>query len=205
MLKFGQKLVVDLPKNLIHYSGCPELKSIKAGRIKPVHHTLKDIYVYCPVCQTISYIFKANEQTNIDVLNELGIQYLLTDKSLYLQTEKSFWKIKYEYPIDKQRLILCHGNFAPTSTKIRKYKSHCYHRQNDALGYRNIPQILNYIVEHDKFRDDPSSAVSKQMPKGGKRQKSMRKHHKNSVQKARIRRTLDLLDNIKNNNDVNNR
>lgn len=198
MLKFDQKLVVDQPSKIVHFSGCTELLSIKVTRIKPVYTTLKDDYVYCPVCQTISYIFKANEQTNIDILNEFEIKYLLTNKTLYLQTSLSFWKIKYEYTIGKNRLVLYHGNFTPKSDDNIVYKSNCYHRQYDAKGYQDIPKILRYITDHDKFRSNPTSATTKNVSSGGKKQKTIRKRRKKSIQRARNKLTLVALENLKN-------
>lgn len=190
-------LVLDLPANWVHFKGCPKLASVKPGRLKSINYIQPGDYVYCPKCQTISYIFNLSRDSNVTALQENNIQYILKGTGLFLQTESSFWKIKYEFSVGKQGLVLFHGNFKPTSETIQMYKSNCYHKQHDAKEYRTIPQILNYIVEHDKFRGDPTSASVKRVPKGSKRQKMLRNRMKRSIQRAQVKHTLDTLDNLK--------
>lgn len=186
---------VDVVTNEIHFYECP--KVVKKGRLKIVPTKTRE-YTPCPWCQNMKYIYEHDKEAyDAEMAKYPEFKFHVGKDWLRIQTGKSFWKLGWNCNFYCLRLY--HGNkesFDPENPYKHNYKHSEYHVQNDAKDYKTFGQMLAYIQTHDEFRHDHKLTSVRAMPGCNRAQRRRRNRYKKSVDRYRLKHTLELIESL---------
>lgn len=179
------------PRKLFHTSMCRHAKCITTRNLitfASFPAAVEAGFHQCPHCSPVRAQYVLEQKDFSLRCSCYQYDYKFVGGSLQIQSSMDEWRIipaDGEYP-----LLLLHKNTREDESKSVMPGYHLQPiKQSVICGY------LDYIKEHDRFRESRMH-TSSQPPKGSKRWRKQQKKIKNEKRRNEIRRTLDLIDRL---------
>lgn len=190
--KHEYAMVLNKKTDVYHFERCPYAKRMRKSNKARTDDAdvIRRHHRPCMYCQTMRFIFGSNRDEYADYLAENKVAYKLDGHWLVLQTEVSFWKVRFDR--SRRKFDLYHGNTRPTSDAVYRHYKEDYHKQTDIRDDFSLGQIISYVHKHDVFRMQNYSSY-RQMPKGTKKQRKYRQQFKKSKERADRRRVYEIF------------
>lgn len=135
-----------------HKPGCHHVKNMKEKN--QVTMTLKNAeragYRICRCCNSMAHHKRVEQQTINNYEEKKGMQFQFINGVLYVKTEVGCWKMVYTR--GDHRIVLYHRNATSKELNFKAPQYEQYHRQIDVPHSISIAHYLNYIYEHDRFK-----------------------------------------------------
>ena len=184
-------------EKVVHFKCCHHVKNIKRenlGKIDSIYYVRRSEYRICSSCSPIIQHLKKECSTIDEYCTENKLSYFLDNGNLHIKTKYSNWQILVSDNI--KRLELHHANtFEPEQENENSVPG--YHKQkcksSTILGY------MKYIIRHEKYKIlSPSYVIINSPPprKGTKHWKRRAKARKQVLNKIKVKKVLDLIDNM---------
>ena len=140
-----------------HKPGCHHVKNIKEENLETM--TLQKAerkgYRICSCCNSMSHHKRVEQRTITNYENNKGMSFNYVKGALYIKTEVGCWKMVYTR--HEQRIVLYHRNRTSKELNFKAPQYEKYHRQGDVPHSDSIAHYLNYIYEHDRFKQAEES------------------------------------------------
>ena len=135
-----------------HKPGCHHVKNMKEKN--QVQMTLKEAersgYRICKCCNCMAHYKRVEQKTITNYENNKGMEFNFIKGALYIKTEIGCWKMIYTR--DEKKIVLYHRNNTDRELNFKAPQYEKYHRQADVPYSNSIAHYLNYIYEHDRFK-----------------------------------------------------
>lgn len=170
-----------------HRPGC-----LYAKRIKPVNLVKMGVedmkyhgFTPCSCCNSLHFVYKS--ETNIEKpVKRWGLTLKMAGEELFVKTNISLWKLIYSKKSEK--ITLFHRNHSEKGVNFEEPWTEKFHKQWDFAESNNISSVLEYIFEHDRYREARKNG--KKLPSGvSKRCKRLAK----CVERKERRKKVDKL------------
>lgn len=187
---------VDENKKIYHRPDCECVNSLQNK--KHMYEGIFDMYCMgykpCIKCSPFMVQYEQEKEEIHKFALEHGIRIKLRDECLIIDTHVSSWKLIKDLYRSKA-LILFHENeqsYVKCNTKNGEIMKK-YHTQN--CHYATIVEFLQYIIQHDKYKDDYNNKYRK-----GKKTTKTKRYLYNRSRTRNInigtKRVLNLLDEL---------
>lgn len=197
--------IVDKKTNIYHRPQCGCLTKVEETNQLPTSQNIFVMYTLgytpCKICSPLIRRYEMEKKEIKSFCLEHGISMKVRDETILIDTHVSSWKIIY---VQKNRkyLRLYHEN-TQLYFKCKQVNGEIikqYHNQTDAhsstiLGY------LEYIYEHDQFRDKEKNKY-KHQNKNTRTQKYLYRRSKRRDINRSSRRVYNLLDELQAQNKI---
>lgn len=163
-------------------------------------------YLPCRYCSKFLRQYYAEEKEIKEFCFEHALRYKLLGEALLINTYYSSWKVAVDYQSfhEKNALVLMHENDQMYIMCDRDqgniYRK--YHFQND-VHCNTILGYLQYIIEHDKYREGVNTQWRKYSRKTEYQRKKYRKDRSKDIDRMSIR-VYNLLEELKVENEYKN-
>lgn len=108
-------------------------------------------YRSCRCCNSMNYHY-STEFGCIDFFErKKDMQFRYINGILYVKTAVSCWKLVYCRKNEKMAIYHRNRNFQPVN--FNRIQDEQYHRQGDIQYVSNINRCLNYIYDHDRYKE----------------------------------------------------
>ena len=151
--------VLSTETKIYHRPGCTHAKRILYKNRMEMKSAEAKKYGYrpCKCCNNMNYLFR-HARCNIDYfMNDKDMNYIYKDGVLYIRTGIGFWKLVYSKK--EERIMLYHRNASDRPVDTAHPEKENYHRQTDCLATAATVSLLQYIYEHDRFREAQKRGV----------------------------------------------
>lgn len=153
MKNMSMKRVMSMEANIYHKPHCHHAKRIqdKNKIVMDPKAAKSHGYRPCKCCNKMNFSYN-DELCSIDYHErKRGMQFNYKGNSLYVKTNVGGWKLVYS---PKSELFtLFHRNRSKQEIDFANPEKEQYHLQKDHANFISINEALNYIHEHDKFRE----------------------------------------------------
>lgn len=146
-------------------------------------------YRPCKCCGGIDFLYKMEKEKIERYAEQFKLDIDLRDRKIYVRTDVGCWKIIYK--IRNQRFILLHRNYVNGRINLEDAEKALFHRQGDIPEAGSIMKYLQYIKEHDKFKQNAPKDYRK-LPRDTARQRRYYRTAKRRAEKYSAKR-LDSL------------
>lgn len=191
-------VIGDSKRKVFHYKDCVCINSIPE-KYRITFNSKDDArlhgYEHCYRCsKLVSYYNKDKEAIDKFILHNYMKMYI-EDDAMFIDNITSAWKITTEST--RYGIELYHANSERISKlKVKnKHIQYHYHKQN-YKGKKDILSMLQYIIEHDKWKSDNAESYKK-LPVTTKKKKKTFKKERNKYRKRKIRDVKNLIDKVK--------
>ena len=183
---------------VFHYPNCTYALKINPENL--ISFSCKDDaracgYRHCKYCSRIIKYYNQNKEEIDRFISSNHLKMYIEDDSMYIDNNFACWKIT----VDSygNGLVLFHGNTERyEDLKIKDgHIIHHYHLQK-YKGNRNIMSMLQYIIDHDKWKAEHINNY-KSLPKKTKRQKREYKKAARMAKRTKITNLYNTLYKIK--------
>lgn len=183
-------------RKIFHTKNCSCIQKLRPEDIvEESHYTLFRLgYSPCKKC-----ISSSDDQHSRDIklftsfCKSHNFRYTIHENTLLINTDIGHWKIGYgRFGYD-----LFHGNSYPNKWFPHLQAATAYHTQTDVKvkNRQDLEDILNYIYEHDKFRENELNHVD-EMPvktKAQRKEKEKMEKKKHAFAQSRFQQKLDKI------------
>lgn len=190
-------IIGDSKRKIFHYKDCICVNSIRERDL--VHFSSKEDarnhgYSHCYRCSKLVSYYNQDKNEIDKFLLQNYMKMYIEDDSMFIDNITSAWKITTEST--RYGLVLYHANSERISKlKVKnKHIQYNYHKQN-YKGSKDILSMLQYIIEHDKWKADNEKNY-KLLPKTTKKKRKTYKLEKRRYRKRKIRDVKNLIDKI---------
>ena len=152
-------------------------------------------YRHCNCCSKLIQYYNQDKEVIDRIIISNSLKMYIEDDSMFIDNGPYSWKITTRNK--DNGLILYHAN-TESYHKLEKKNGHLihtYHLQK-YKGARDIISYLNYIIDHDKWRLNNLDSY-KDLNTTTKKQKQKYKQEKNISKKKKVKNVLNILDQIK--------
>ena len=135
-----------------HKPGCHHAKHMKRENkvMMSLQKAERKGYRICRCCNSMAHHKRVEQKTIANYENNKGMEFNFVKGALYVKTEVGCWKMVYTR--GEQRMVLYHRNNSNRELNFKAPQYEKYHRQVDVPYSDTIAHYLNYIYEHDRFR-----------------------------------------------------
>ncbi len=135
-----------------HKPGCHHVKNMKDKNkmTMTLQKAERKGYRICRCCNCMAHHKRVEQKTITNYENNKGMEFNFVKGALYVKTEIGCWKMVYTR--GDQRMVLYHRNATNKELDFKKPQYEKYHRQGDVPYSDSIAHYLNYIYEHDRFK-----------------------------------------------------
>lgn len=105
----------------------------------------------CRCCNSMAHHRRVESNVIEHYKNKKGMQFFYNKGILYIKTEIGCWKVVYSR--GEQRLVLYHRNHSKRDVNFNAPQYEAYHRQGDVPHSGSISHYLDYIYEHDRYKE----------------------------------------------------
>lgn len=189
--------IIDPETKIYHRTNCECIKKYKPT--ESIYDTIPSLYYKgytpCPICSPLVRMYEKEKKDLKIFALENGLTMELRDESLYIDTFLASWKIihtqKYPY-----RLKLFHENtqFYSKCKIVEGNIIKQYHDQE--VHYDTLMKYLQYIVNHDTYRDHENNSYRKKKRKKSKTEKFLYRRSKNRNISKGARRVYNIIDEL---------
>lgn len=180
----SQKRVVCYGSEVYHKPGCHYVQKMRydnqlmVSREEARAHDCRS----CRYCNSMNYHMNYESRAIEHFRRKKNMEFRLVDGILYVKTAISCWKIVYVR--NGEKLVLYHRNYSKQEIDFKHPENEYYHFQKDVPSSGSIASYLNYIYEHDRYKEamyrgekitDFSSKKNERRAKGVEKKRSARR------------------------------
>ena len=154
-----KKRVLSMETKIYHRPACRYVKRIQMKNRMELSPGEAQGYGYrpCRCCNTMSYLYET-EWSNINYLTrKRNMEIRMIDGILFVKTAVGCWKLIYSRK--EEKIVLYHCNNSAEQIDFGNIRNEPCHRQTDCPHSGTICGLLNYIFEHDRFREAQKKGV----------------------------------------------
>lgn len=147
------KRVMSMEANIYHKPHCYHAKRIQDKNKIVIDSKAAKFSGYrpCKCCNTMNFSYNDELHSINYYERKKGMQFNFKGGSLYVKTNIGGWKLVYS---SKSELFtLFHRNRSKQEIDFNNPENEHYHLQKDQANFVSINKALNYIYEHDKYRE----------------------------------------------------
>lgn len=153
MKNMSMKRVMSMETNIYHKPHCHHAKKIRDKNKMVMDPKAAKSYGYrsCKCCNSMNFSY-GDERHSIDYFErKKGMEFNFKGGMLYVKTNIGCWKLIYSRSME--RFALYHRNRSGQEVDFVNPENEHYHLQKDQAYFTSINAALNYIYDHDKYRE----------------------------------------------------
>lgn len=188
--------IIDTDTNIYHRYDCNCLN--KCEHTTTTHSSIPGMYLKgylpCEECSPMLAQYEAEKKESKEYAMEHGLQIEFRDESVYIDSFISSWKIIYTQRFP-QKMKLLHEN-TQSYYKCRVVNGNIIKQYHDQeVHYSSILMYLEYIVEHDAYKNSENNAYRKKKKKTRTDRYLYNRSKRRNVSKG-VRRVCNLIDEL---------
>lgn len=153
MKDMSMKRVMSMETHIYHKLHCHHARRIQEKNKMMMDLKAAKSYGYkpCKCCNGMNFSYN-DEINSIDYFEKKkGMQFNYKDGVLYVKTNIGCWKLVYSRGMEL--FALYHRNRSEKEVDFVNPEHEHYHLQKDQAYLSSINAVLNYIYNHDKYRE----------------------------------------------------
>ncbi len=151
----NSKVIVSLSgkSKVYHKIGCHHIDHMKMWNMMEITKGEAEAsgYRICRCCNGMNHHMRTEDGVIDFYKRKRNMEFRYINGVLYVKTPIGCWKLVYTR--GGQRIVLYHRNYGLSRLNFDKPQYDEYHRQQDVPHSDSIAHYLNYIYEHDRFKE----------------------------------------------------